>query len=213
MVTSSSESGGFAGARRSAALLVLGLALAACQTAEPVTVNAAFVATDAFAKRSPSQVAVLPVEDGTADGAVQRHLVFLRQEVMRQLPQRLFTPLTATTVDAALGKIDKPAPTESIMVPSTLRKLAGHAGEDAVFALRVDQWNESGLTVDRRVWFQFQGALLGSDGVQLWSGTISGWVKAGGAGASPRDRDKMARSCGELAVQEMLNRLPRCTRY
>ena len=205
----SSRNSVFTGWRRVATLALLGF-VAACQTPEPVVVNATFVATPALGNRSPSQVAVLPVEDGTSDAAVQRHLVFLRQELMRQLPSRLFTPLTTSAVDAGLSTATKPVATESILVPSTLQKLAGHAAEDAVFALRVDQWNEAGLTVDRKLWFQFQAALMGSDGVLLWSGTMSGWVKAGGVGASPRDKDSMARSCGELAIQEMMNRLPRC---
>ena len=83
--------------------------VAACQTPAPVAVDANFVASPAFAQRSPSQVAVLPVEDGTGEGAVQRHLVFLRQEVMRQLPGRLYSPLTAQTVDAALRNAPRSA--------------------------------------------------------------------------------------------------------
>ncbi len=185
--------------------------VAACATPDPVVVNATFLEAPAFATRSPSQVAVLPVEDGTPDGAVQRLLVFLRQQVMRELPDRLYSPLTATTVDAALRNVPRPAAGESIMVPATLQQLAGHAAEDAVFALRVDRWDESKLQTDKRVWFQFQAALVGSDGVQLWSGSIQGEVKAGGAGAAPRDREGMARSCAEIAVREMMQRLPRCT--
>lgn len=196
-------------ARRLGALAFLGF-VAACQTPEPVVVNATFVATPAFDSRSPSNVAVLPIEDGTSDGAPQRHLQFIRDEVRRQLKDRLFTSLSSNYVDAALSKVARPAPGESILVPATLQKLAGHAAEDAVFALRVDKWDESMLFVDRKLWFQFQAVLMGSDGVQLWSGTIAGEIKAGGAGASPRDRDGMARSCAELAVREMLNRLPRC---
>lgn len=207
----SSSLGQFMGAGRLAVLTFLALVGAACRTPDPVVVNATFVATPAFAGRSPSNVAVLPVEDGTSDGTVQRHLVFLRQEVMRQLKDRLFTALTATYVDAALSGVPRPTAGESILVPATLQKLAGHASEDAVFALRVDRWDEGRLHVDRKLWFQFQASLMGSDGVPLWSGTIQGEVKAGGVGASPRDRDSMARSCGELAVQEMLLRLPRRT--
>jgi hypothetical protein len=195
--------------RRLGAFALLGF-VAACQTPDPVVVNATFVATPAFSNRSPSNVAVLPIEDGTNDNAPQRHLQFIRQEVMRQLKDRLFTALSPTYVDASLSKVARPAPGESILVPATLQKLAGHAAEDAVFALRVDKWDESRLFVDHKLWFQFQAALMGSDGVQLWSGTIAGEVKAGGAGASPRDRDGMARSCAELAVREMMNRLPRC---
>lgn len=199
----------FAG-RRCLAVLALLLLFAACQTTEPVSVSASFVAAKEFDERSPSQIAVLRVEDGTPDGAVARHLTFLRQEVMRQLPGRLFTPIAPAAVDAALHAQPAPGPGESILVPATLRRLTGHAGEDATFALRVDRWDESRLHIDRRLWFQFQAAMVGSDGVQLWSGTIQGEVKAGGAGASPRDRDSMARSCAEIAIAEMLNRLPRC---
>jgi hypothetical protein len=184
--------------------------VAACETAPPVDVSANFVETPAFATRSPSQVAVLPVEDGTGNAAVQRQLVFLRQQVMRELPARLYSPLTATTVDAALRNVPRPAQGESILVPATLQKLAGHAAEDAVFALRVDRWDEGRLMVDKKVWFQFQAALVGADGVPLWSGTIQGSVKSGGAGAAPRDRESMTRSCAELAVREMMLRLPRC---
>jgi hypothetical protein len=204
----SSSLGVFPGAR-CAALCALAFA-AACQTVDPVDVSATFVATPQFHERSPSQVAVLPIEDGTSDAAVQRHLTFLRQEVMRQLPQRLYTPLTATTVDAALSKVERPRSGDSILVPATLQKLAGHSAEDAVLALRIDRWDEGSLAVTRKLWFQFQAALVGSDGAPLWSGTIQGSVKAGGAGAAPRDRDGMARSCAELAVREMLARLPRC---
>lgn len=200
----------FARARRLGSLALFALVAVACQVPQPVEVNASFVAAPAFASRSPTNVAVLPVEDGTTDAAPQRHLQFLRQEVMRQLKDRLFTALAPGYVDAALNKVAKPAPTESILVPATLQKLAGHAAEDAVFALRVDKWDESHLPVDNKVWFQFQAVMLGSDGVQLWSGTIAGVVKAGGAGASPRDRDGKARSCAELAVREMMERLPRC---
>ncbi|MBL8754495.1 MAG: hypothetical protein JNK15_14420 [Planctomycetes bacterium] len=199
----------FAGARLGATFAFLLFFGAACQTPQPVNVNANFVSTPAFNTRSPSQVAVLPIEDGTADGAIQRHLTLLRQEVMRQLPSRLYTPLTASAVDAALTTVPAPAAGESILVPATLQKLAGHAAEDAVLALRVDRWDEGRLMVDKTVWFQFQAALVGSDGVQLWSGTIAGEVKAGGLGPSPRDKDGMARSCAELAVREMMLRMPR----
>jgi hypothetical protein len=184
------------------------LLLAGCQTGPPVVVNSTLVATDAFSTRSPRDVAVLPVEDGTADGAAQRHLVFLRQEVERQLVDRHFSPLNSEKVDAALRGVADGARRESLLVPATLQRMSGHSGEDAVFALRVDRWDETSLVTSNKVWFQFQAALVGVDGVQLWSGTIQGEVKAGGAGAAPRDRDGMARSCGSLAVQEMMQRLP-----
>lgn len=211
-----SQSGGWSRACRLAALSLVAF-VAACQTPEPVVVNATFAPTADFGARSPSQVAVLAVEDGTVDAdkperRAARLLTSLRQEVIRQLPGRLFTPINAAAVDAALAPVAKPAAGQSIVLPANLQKLAGHAGEDAVFALRVSGWDETNLPVDKTVWFQFEAVLLGSDGAVLWSGQMNGKVKAGGAGPAPRDRESAARSCVELAVREMLNRLPRCTR-
>jgi hypothetical protein len=96
-----------------------------------------------------------------------------------------------------------------LLAPAVLKRLVGHSSEDAVFALRVEKWDESRLMVDNRVRFQFQAAMMASNGQLLWSGTIHGETKAGGLAATPRDRDGMARSCGELAIREMLQRLPR----
>ncbi len=181
---------------------------AACQTTNPVLVEATFAPTPAFSTHSPADVAVLPIEDGTGDGTVQRHLVFIRQEIMRQLPDRLFSPLATTVVDAGLRTAPAAPGGESILAPTVLKGLVGHSAEDAVFALRVERWDESLLLVDRRLRFQFQAAFVARDGQPLWNGTIHGEVKAGGLGAAPRDRDGMARSCGELAIREMLQRLP-----
>ena len=204
MVSFSFTSSSFACSGVAIAALLL---LAGCQMPAPVVVNSTFVATPAFSARSPKDVAVLPVEDGTADGAAKRHLLFLRQEVERHLVDRHFSPLNSEKVDAALRGAGG-AGGESLLAPATLQRMSGHSAEDAVFALRIDRWDESNLVTGHKVWFQFQAVLMGVDQVQLWSGTIQGEVKAGGAGAAPRDRDGMARSCGTLAVQEMMQRLP-----
>lgn len=183
----------------------------ACQTPPPVVVNGAFTPTPAFATRSPANVAVLPVEDGTQNGGAGRHLVFMRQEVMRQIVDRLYAPLTPNAVDEALRSAQKPAPGESVLAPANMQKMAGHAHEDAIFAVRVDRWDEGRIATDNKVSFQFQAALVGSDGVPLWSGTLQGEVKAGGAGPAPLDRDGKARSCATLAIHELLQRLPKRT--
>jgi hypothetical protein len=211
MVQLSPNTPKFARTRRMAAVAGIALFAAACQTPAPVVVNSSFAATPAYATRSPADVAVLPVEDGTPNGSAARLLTMMRQEVMRQLPDRLFSPVSSEVVDVGLRNAAAPSTGQSILVPATLQKLAGHSAEDAVFAVRVDKWDEGRLLVDRRVWFQFQAALVGADGVQLWSGSIQGEVKAGGLGPAPRDRDAMARSCVELAVREMLLQLPRRT--
>lgn len=197
---------------RGTTVVVLMFAMVGCQTAEPVAVYPSFTVDKALAAQSPAQIAVLPVEDGTEGRSATRHLAFLRQEVMRQIVLRLYTPLKATHVDAALrrnSEVVRPAESTSVLDPTWLKKVAGSAAEDATFALRVDRWNEAQLLVNHRVYFQFQAALVGKDGKQLWYGTLSGEVKAGGAGAAPRDREYMARSCLEIAVRELLLRLPR----
>ncbi len=190
-------------------LLAATLLLGACQTPTPIVVNAQFAPTAALATRTIENVAVLPVEDGTGSGAAAKVLTLMRQEVERNLVDRLYSPLATPVVDAGLRAAPATASGESILVPATLQKMAGHAHEDAVFALRVDKWDEGKLQIDHKVWFQFQAVMVGSDGVQLWNGTIQGEVKAGGASPAPFDREGKARSCAQLAVREMMLRLPR----
>ncbi len=200
---------------RSGSSLYWGLALlllAGCRTVEPVTVFPSFTTAPALAVRRPADVAVLPVEDASPGGAAGRYLVFLRQEIMRQIVDRRYTPLTASVVDSAMkGNADVAAARmsgASILEPALLQKIAGHSSEDALFVLRIDQWDDSQLMVTKRLTFRCQAALVGSDGQQLWFGNMNGELKAGGAGAAPRERDSMARNCGELMVRELLLRLP-----
>ncbi|MBM4059770.1 MAG: hypothetical protein FJ265_01540 [Planctomycetes bacterium] len=186
--------------------------LASCQTTDPVTVQPSFTTSPALAVRRPADVAVLPIEDASPGGAAARHLTFLRQEIMRQLVERNYTPLTAKTVDAAMkGNADlAEARTSgrSILEPAVAQKLAGHSTEEAMFLLRIDEWDESRLLSAKRLTFRCQAALVANDGQQLWSGSLGGELKAGGVGAAPRDRDAMARSCGEMLVRELMVRLP-----
>ena len=190
-------------------ILATALLLGACQTPPPIVVTAQFAPSAALATRTIENVAVLPVEDGTSNGGAAKVLTLMRQEVERRLVDRLYSPLATREVDNGLRAAPATASGDSIMVPATLQKLAGHAHEDAVFAMRVDKWDEGVLQVQNKVWFQFQAVMVGSDGVQLWSGTIQGEVKAGGTNPAPFDRDGKARSCAELAVREMMLQLPR----
>ena len=111
-------------------------------------------------------------------------------------------------VDAALTRL-QPGPGETLMTPAYLKRIAGKAAEDAALAVHVDRWDEGRLLAEQRLSFQFQAALVASDGELLWSGSLAGTVKAGGLGPAPRDRDAMARSCAELALGEMLVHLNR----
>lgn len=182
--------------------------LAACESRPPMLTTPSFVTSPALATRNPADIAVLPVEDGTPDHEVARHLELMRQVLMRGLPERLYSPLGPQVVDAGISGV-KRAPGETILTPGYLRRVAGRSSEDAALALRVDRWDESSLLTDKRVRFQVQSALCASDGELLWSGTLAGEVKAGGAGATPLDKETMARSCVDLAMRELLNHLQR----
>lgn len=182
------------------------LLLAGCIAPNPVDVDVNFVTTTDFGSHNPSIVSLLPVEDGTSNASVSRHLTFLRQEINRQLPERRYAPTRQTWVDASVRGA---APAgESIVTPETLANLAKAGKDDAVLAVRVSEWDEGQLMSTRKVRFQFEAAMVASDGTPLWSGTIQGRVKAGGAGAAPLGREAMARSCAELAVRQLLLQLP-----
>ena len=182
------------------------LLLAGCKTPNPVDVDATFVTATDFGSRSPSIISLLPIEDGTADGSASRHLMYIRQEVNRRLPERLYSPTSQTWVD---GAVRGAAPAgESIVTPDALASYARAGKDDAILAVRVAKWDESLLMSTRKVSFQFEAAMVASDATTLWSGTIQGKVKAGGAGAAPLGRDAMARSCIELAVYELMLQLP-----
>ena len=182
------------------------LLLAGCKTPNPVEVDATFLTATDFGSRSPSIVSLLPIEDGTRDGGAARHLTFMRQEINRMLPERLYSPTRQTWVD---GSVRSAAPAgESIVTPDALASFARAGKDDAILAVRVAKWDESQLMSTRKVSFEFEAAMVASDAKTLWSGTIQGRVKAGGAGAAPLGRDAMARSCMELAVYELLLQLP-----
>ncbi len=186
--------------------LVLFAALAACKSTPPLASTPSFVTYPALATRNPADIAVLPVEDGTSTLDASRHLEFMRQVLQRRLPARLYSPIASHVVDAALQNA-APGPGETLMTPAYLKRVSGKATEDAVLAVHVDRWDESRLLSEMKVGFQFQAALMSSDGELLWSGSLSGDVKAGGLGPAPRDRDAMARSCAELALHDLLNQL------
>lgn len=192
---------------RSFALVLFAL-FAACKTPPPLTTTPSFVTYPALSTRNPNDIAVLPIEDGTPNLAATRHLEFMRQVLQRGLPTRLYAPVSSQVVDAALLH-SEPGPGETRMTQAYLKRVAGKAAEDAMLAVRLDSWDESRLLSDMRLSFQLQAVLVANDGEVLWSGNLGGTVKAGGLGPAPRDRDAMARSCAELALNDLLVHLTR----
>jgi hypothetical protein len=188
--------------------LVLSALVVGCKAPPPMNATSSFAASPALALRNPSDVAVLPVEDGTPNMAVSRFGDYLRQSIQRQLPARMYVPLAHELIDASL-LTNKPQAGETLLSPAYLKRVAGKFSEEALLAVRVNRWDESRLLVDKTVDFEIQAAMVASDGEVLWSGSLVGTVKSGGLAAAPRDRDQMSRSCGDLAVIEVLNHLPR----
>lgn len=191
---------------RTIALALFVLFAAACKAPPPLTATPAFQTSPSLAARNPADIAVLPVEDGTATNAATPYLDDMRQVLLRQLPQRRYSPLSTRAVDAAVYDL-RPSSGETVLTPAYLKRVAGRSSEDALLAVRVEEWNENRLMSERVVGFRFGAALVASDGELLWNGTLAGEAKAGGLGAAPRDRDGMARSCAEIALKELLNHL------
>lgn len=194
-------------AMRTIAFASLLLLLAACETPPPVQVQPTFETSAALAAVNPADIAVLPVEDGTAGGRASYLLESMRQVLMRGLTEKLYSPLRPSLVDAAV-KAEPRSAAESALTPGYLKRIAGKATEDGVLAVRISQWDETPLLTDKKVRFQIEAVLAsGNGGEVLWKGSLTGEAKAGGLGAAPRDREAMARSCAELAMLELLNHL------
>ncbi len=193
--------------KRSIALVLLAL-WASCTTPPPIQATSSFAASPALVLRNPADIAVLPVEDGSPGSAAARYVDYMRQALWRQLPERLYSPLSLELVDAAMLRHQKQAG-ETVMTPAYLKRIAGKSSEEAALAVRVNRWDESHMMADKKVDFDVQAAMVASDGEILWSGSLAGSVKAGGLAAAPRDRDQMGRSCAEQAMAEVLNHLQR----
>lgn len=193
-------------ASRHRTLVLLPLLLAACQTTDPVVVQPSFQTLPAMSTHNPTDVAVLAFEDGTQDREVARLFEQMREALERQLVGRKYTPLNTAYVDARFDR--RPEAGETVLSPAWLKKVAGSAKEDAVLVVRIDRWDDSSLLVDNKLRFQLEAAMAAADGQLLWHGSLSGAIKAGGVGAAPRDREAMARSCAELAMEELANHVP-----
>ncbi len=186
-------------------IICLAGVLAACQTHTPIKATPSFVTSPALQARKPNDIAVLVPEDVTPGGKATRLLDQARRTLMEQLITRRYAPMKSQFVDASLSRT---AQQQSMLQPEFLRAMASRSTGDAVLALRIDVWDETRMLADKFVTFGFQSVLVASDGEVLWSGTLSGQVKAGGSGPAPLDREAMARSCMQVALTEMLQHLP-----
>ena len=184
------------------------LILAACQTQPAVDVQQEFTTNLDLSRVNPRDVAVLPVEDASPGQAAAPLLERMRGAIDQSLILHKYSPLHHGVVDAAL--VGSSAGQGSILESSYLNRVAAaFDDESAVLAVRLNRWDESALLSESRVGFQAEAVLVaGSTGAILWSGRITGSVKAGGEGPSPRDPDERSRSAAAIFVEQLLVNLP-----
>ena len=184
------------------------LGLLACQGPPAVDVQPDFTATQDLSRVNPRDVAVLPVEDASPGQSAAELLDHMRDEIDRNLVQRRFSPLSHQFVDAALSNVSS-AQGSVLEVSHLIRVAGGFDAESAVMALRLNRWDESALLSQSRVSFEAEAVLVGGvSGAILWSGRISGSVKAGGEGPSPLDPGARARSAASIFIEQLLANLP-----
>ncbi|MHC4077805.1 MAG: hypothetical protein ACYTGW_12480 [Planctomycetota bacterium] len=192
--------------KTAAFLLIFGLSACATQSS---AVRSAMVQSPDLHRLSPSDIAVLPIEDRTSDKTVSRLLSHMRAQINRALPQRKYSPVSTQAVDAAFGTA-LPVDGSSIIQEAVLKKLAGKADEDAVLAVQISRWDQSSLMANAIVRFAAEVTLFGSkEGRPLWSGDLQGQLKAGGANPAPRGPKDRARAAADEFVAQLIDRLPR----
>ena len=195
--------------RRERLLAVLILSLGACSTPPAVDVQSDFTTDVQLGQLNPRDVGVLPLEDASLGGTATQLLDFMRHQIDLNLVQRHYSPLSHTLVDATLSRASGPV---SVMEMGYLAQVAQSfedADESAVLAVRLNRWDESALLSAARVDFQAEAVLVsGSGGATLWSGQISGSVKAGGDGPAPLDPGLRAEDAARLFVELLIKNLP-----
>jgi hypothetical protein len=192
--------------------LALAVGLGACQIAGPPTIQDWLRREPALATVNPANIAVLQIEDKTSNGKLSSLLEPMRQQLLRALIERYYSPLGSTYVDAHMRRGAQEAATGggSILDTDYLVSLAGKAKEDAILAIQISHWDDNSLLVDNRVHFAAKVVLLDSVGKKvLWSGGMQGEVEAGGGEAAPRDPAARQHAAAVEFITQLTERLPR----
>ncbi len=189
--------------------VLLLLVAAACQTPAGGVFSSLETSSELLST-NPADIAVLPVEDATADGSARVVTDALREEIARALVQRYYAPLAPAMVDDVLaGELAAPAAV-SVLDASWLESVGGRFGEDAVLAVRITRWDASSLMATGVVRFAAELTMKApAQPEALWSGGVHGEVKAGGSGPAPRDRTGRLRAAATEVAGELIRRLPR----
>lgn len=167
--------------------------------------------TAEFTRVNPTVIAVLQVEDRSRGEEVKPLLDSMRKQLGASLLLRKYSALGSIYVDSKMRRAIQNASTgsRSIIETQYLASLAQQAGEDAILAVQVTHWNQDELLMSNKVHFVVKATLFGSaDKIPLWTGSIRGFVLAGGKGAAPRDPAERARSAAREMIKALIKKLP-----
>ncbi|MBK8978901.1 MAG: hypothetical protein IPM29_23625 [Planctomycetes bacterium] len=187
----------------------LSLALSGCQTGQPAQIRASIQVAPLFQSRAPADLAILPVEDATPERGFAELEPLFRDELSRQLAQRLYTPLAPGYVNDVLaqgGTADRGSPTEV----AWLTTLRSRFQEDAILGLRVTRWDVTDLMLSKpKVEFAIELLMLDTEtGAELCFGSFEGSLKPGGQGAAEIGRASRTRQSIETLAALLAQQIP-----
>lgn len=191
-------------------ILLAGLTalLSGCQSEPPVRMAASLRVAPELLTLRPADIAILPIEDGTLTRSFGPLEGRMRAALVKQLAERLYSPLDPSHVDRRLRDTGRLA-TGSPVDGTWLGSVRGSFGEDAVLGVRITQWDVSKIMDTRRVQFSAELLMLGSQtGATLWSGRVEGSVKAGGDGPAPLGREQRIESAADVVAGAIAPGLP-----
>lgn len=184
------------------------VALAACQSQPTRQVSSGLQLAAAFRSAPPVQIAILPVEDRTADRSFLALADRLRERIEAGLAARAYSPLAPRYVDerlAAIGKFASGSPVD----PQWLDGLRGSFQEDALLGVQVVEWDARRIVESRRASFSLELRMVAAaTGETLWSGRFGGSVKAGGEGAAPLTRARQVEAAVDEVAAALVAELP-----
>ena len=192
---------------RLAALVLPLLAFAACQSAPPIELRSGLRLAPAFDALNPSDIAILPIQDGTPERSFSPYAREMRRRMAQTLVERLYSPLGPDHVDRILAES---AATITAPVDQTqLAMVAGRFQADAVLGVQVSRWDTSRIDQTDQVDFSAEVLMLASGSKEvLWTGRVEGRVKAGGAGPAPIGHEAKIQSAVEVFADSLARELP-----
>jgi len=174
----------------------------------PATIYEEIETSKALFDVNPADIAVLPIEDATTHGSAAEACGPIRDQIVRALVKRLYTPLSTRKVDEILAAQEEVR--TSVVDANWLSSVGGHFGEDATLAVRLTAWDPSKLMSSGWVSFGADVALVTPQNAEpLWGGSFSGAIKAGGESPAPFGRQGRQVAVAREFARHLAGFLPR----